>query len=216
MSKDNYLSLVTLAKDLNDKITQLEKGKLGLNELNQALENSRDIYERLTILRYKALLEKQEIVEEIAGETEITQEEIEEKVEESSFAFNFDVSAQETLDISPNQRNLLDEIQEIGGESVNEKYSLDQKPQSVGEKLTKSKIEDLRKAIALNQKFLFINDLFEGEKAIYEETIDKLNTLNSMEEASDYLKTEIEDKYNWKEETEAVEQFVGLLQRKFL
>ena len=126
MSQDNYLSLQTLVKDLNKKITKLEKGKLSLTDLNEALEHSRDVYERLTIIRYKALLEKQEIVqeikEEIASEKEQSPAEIkeiiEEKVEESSFAFNFDLTEEETLDISPNQRNLLDEIQEVGGESV--------------------------------------------------------------------------------------------------
>ena len=224
MSQDNYLSLQTLVKDLNKKITKLEKGKLSLTDLNEALEHSRDVYERLTIIRYKALLEKQEIVqeikEEIASEKEQSPAEIkeiiEEKVEESSFAFNFDLTEEETLDISPNQRNLLDEIQEVGGESVNEKYAEGTQPESVAEKMTNTKIEDLRKAIALNQKFLFMKDLFSGEKSSYDEAIDKLNSCHTIQEAKSFLASEVENKYNWEQETPAVEQFNNLLERKFL
>ncbi|MDB9932522.1 hypothetical protein N8289_00270 [Flavobacteriales bacterium] len=224
MSQDNYLSLQTLVKDLNKKITKLEKGKLSLTDLNEALEHSRDVYERLTIIRYKALLEKQEIVqeikEEIASEKEQSPAEIkeiiEEKVEESSFAFNFDLTEEETLDISPNQRNLLDEIQEVGGESVNEKYAEGTQPESVAEKMTNTKIEDLRKAIALNQKFLFMKDLFSGEKSAYDEAIDKLNSCHTIQEAKSFLASEVENKYNWEQETPAVEQFNNLLERKFL
>ena len=224
MSQDNYLSLQTLVKDLNKKITKLEKGKLSLTDLNEALEHSRDVYERLTIIRYKALLEKQEIVqeikEEIASEKEQSPAEIkeiiEEKVEESSFAFNFDLTEEETLDISPNQRNLLDEIQEVGGESVNEKYAEGTQPESVAEKMTNTKIEDLRKAIALNQKFLFMKDLFSGEKSAYDEAIDKLNSCLTIQEAKSFLASEVENKYNWEHETPAVEQFNNLIERKFL
>ena len=202
MSQDNYLSLQTLVKDLNKKITKLEKGKLSLTDLNEALEHSRDVYERLTIIRYKALLENQEIVQE--------------SKEESSFAFNFDLTEEETLDISPNQRNLLDEIQEVGGESVNEKYAEGTQPESVAEKMTNTKIEDLRKAIALNQKFLFMKDLFSGEKSAYDEAIDKLNSCHTIQEAKSFLASEVENKYNWEQETPAVEQFNNLLERKFL
>jgi len=159
MSEHNYLSLVQLAKALNKKTQKLENGKLAFEEVNDMLENSRDIYERLTVIRYKALVEKKELLEGLEKEN-ISKEKIEEVVEENSFSFQFDSEEEDSLVISPNQKNLLDEIDEIGSEpifdfpeleekqskpvedlhSINENYASSQQPESLGEKLTKSKI----------------------------------------------------------------------------
>lgn len=221
MNKKNYLSLIELSKALNKNVSKLENGKLALSELNVTLEHSRDIYERLTILRYKALLEQQEKVEEISEESNPTQDKMNEEVEESNFSFKFEVDNEESIDISPNQRNLLDEIQEVGGEeektSVNDQYaSTSDKTETLAEKLTKTKINDLRQGIALNQKFLFMNDLFGGEKEAYDAALDKLNSFDSIIEAKAFLTSEVENKYDWKEDSSSVQQFVTLLERKFL
>lgn len=223
MSKNNYLSLNELAKSLNKKASKLEKGKLSLDELNEMLDNSRDIYERLTVLRYKAILEKNELVEELSASQVNSQEEIEEKVEESSFAFKFDIEKEETLEISPNQKNLIDEINEIGdpiseGEdnSVNSKYATNkEKAESLAEKLTKTKLNKLQDGIALNQKFLYMNDLFGGDKEEYDKVLMKLNNCETMLEAKAYLSSEIEPKHKWDQESHSVQQFISLLERKF-
>ena len=71
------------------------------------------------------------------------------------------------------------------------------------------------KEIRLNQKFLFMNDLFEGEKMLYDKTIDKINTCETLLEASLFLKEEIEETYNWDSESPTVIQFKELVSRKF-
>ena len=58
MAKDNYLKISNLAKSISKGATKLEKGKLSVEELTDLLDSSRDIYERLTVLRYKAMLWK--------------------------------------------------------------------------------------------------------------------------------------------------------------
>ena len=202
MSKDNYLSLVELAKQLNKQATKLDKGKLSLTEINEMLDNSRDVYERLTILRYRALLENNK-VEEIKEVTPKKVQKIEEQIEESLFSFNFETEREDIIEISPNQKNLLDEIQEIGGDgietqaSINEKYaSTPDKSESLAEKLTKSKIVDLKQGMGLNQRFLFTNDLFGGNKESFDQTIEKLNSCDSVIEAKAYLSSDIESTYS--------------------
>ena len=71
MAKDNYLSISNLAKILSKGATKLEKGKLSVDDLTELLENSRDVYERLTVLRYKAILENKKVVK-----VEVVEEEI--------------------------------------------------------------------------------------------------------------------------------------------
>ncbi|MEN8957941.1 MAG: hypothetical protein ABF258_07945, partial [Flavobacteriales bacterium] len=221
----NYLSLVELAKNLNKKAGKLEKGKLNLKEISEMLDNSRDIYERLTILRYKALVEKTEQPQVSTAPKKEAKEEIKKvtQVEEASFSFNFEPEKELGVEISPNQKNLLDEIHEIGGDgietksSVNEQYaSTPDKTESLAEKLTKSKIVDLKKGMGLNQRFLFTNDLFSGDKEAFENTIDKLNACDTVIEAKAYLSSEIENSFEWDLESDTVAQFIALLERKFI
>lgn len=235
MSEHNYLSLVQLAKALNKKTQKLENGKLAFEEVNDMLENSRDIYERLTVIRYKALVEKKELLEGLEKEN-ISKEKIEEVVEETSFSFQFDSEEEDSLEISPNQKNLLDEIDEIGSEpifdfpeleekqsklvedlhTINENYASSQQPESLGEKLTRSKIKDLKEAIALNQKFLFINELFDGDKEKYDTVLDKINGCETLLEVKAYLSSEVSAYSKWDKEAQAVQQFNSLIERKFL
>jgi hypothetical protein len=221
MNKDKYLSLVELAKNLNKQATKLDKGKMDLAEISEMLENSRDIYERLTILRYKALLENKyvnvkPVQVEKAPFTEIIKE-------ETGFLFNFGSDKEDLIEISHNQKNLLDEIQEIGGDgvesksSVNEQYaSTSDKTESLAEKLNKSKILDLNKGIGLNQRFLFTNDLFRGDKNTFEKTLDKLNSCDTIIEAKAYLSSDIEHNFEWDLESSTVQQFISLIERKFI
>ena len=214
MAKDNYLSISNLAKGLSAGATKLEKGKLSIEELTDLLDSSRDIYERLTVLRYKAMLENQQI-ETVTEKTEAI-EEIKVEDPDTGITFKFDVAEEEQKEISPNQRNLLDEIQEVGFDSsVNEKYATSDNSESVAEKMTKSKIADLREGIALNQKFLFMNDLFQGDKEHYDNTLNRLNQCDTITEAKAFLSSEIENNFGWDLESSSVKEFITLLERKF-
>ena len=211
----NYLSISDLINKLNEKAKKLEKGKLSVDSLNEMLEESRDIYERITILRYRALLEVKEVtIVKTEHKVEVKSEEKEEK----KISLKFSIPSKEVEKIIPiNQKNLLDEIQEIDEikTSVNDQFANNSNVQTVGEKLNTTKIGDLRKEIRLNQKFLFMNDLFEGEKMLYDKTIDKINTCETLLEASLFLKEEIEETYNWDSESPTVIQFKELVSRKF-
>ncbi len=54
---------------------------------------------------------------------------------------------------------------------------------TVAERLRRTPIEDLRKAIGLNQKFQFINDLFKGDSTRYNLLIDEVNSAPSLDDA---------------------------------
>ena len=219
MSKENYLSLVELAKNLNKQAAKLDKGKMNLDEISEMLDNSRDVYERLTILRYKALLEKKEA----KGKAKIRQVEKPVVAKEAVFSFNFEPEKEDFIEISHNQKSLLDEIQEIGGDRIESKFSGNEqyastpdKAQSLAEKLNKSKILDLKKGMGLNQRFLFTNDLFGGDKSAFEKTLDKLNSCDTIIEAKAYLSSDIEHNFEWDLESSTVQQFISLIERKFI
>ena len=88
------------------------------------------------------------------------------------------------------------------------------KDNSLAAKLEQSKITDLRQAIGINEKFLFINDLFEGNLSYYNKAIDELNSFQSLNGARTYL-IELSVAYSWPSESAAKEKIHLLIERKF-
>ncbi len=72
-------------------------------------------------------------------------------------------------------------------------------------------IEDIRKAISLGDRFLFQRELFAGNGELMNKTIDKLNTLSSLDEALAY----INKNFSWDSESQAYELFVNILRRRY-
>ena len=76
-------------------------------------------------------------------------------------------------------------------------------------------VTDLKKAITLNDKLLYIKDLFNGYNLAYSEAIDILNRYNSIEEADKFLKTNYAVKNNWESKQHTVDKFYELLKRRY-
>ena len=72
------------------------------------------------------------------------------------------------------------------------------------------KIEDIRASLNLNQRFMFINGLFKGDEEKFNQTIDKLEGLSSVDDARQYLINE----FNWEESMEEMEEFLDLISKR--
>ncbi|WP_443939857.1 hypothetical protein [Pedobacter sp. MW01-1-1] len=79
----------------------------------------------------------------------------------------------------------------------------------------KNPISDLKQAINLNEKLLFIKDLFNGYNLAYSEVIDLVNRMKSFEEADSFLQKNYAVKNNWSSKQATVDQFYELLNRRF-
>lgn len=80
---------------------------------------------------------------------------------------------------------------------------------------TKSKIESISKAITTNQKFAFIAELFDGDRAAYDAAIQKLDALPSTEQAHAYVSDELASSHAWVGKDEHVQKLLRLIDRKF-
>ncbi|MFT5182913.1 MAG: hypothetical protein ACI84C_000029 [Flavobacteriales bacterium] len=99
--------------------------------------------------------------------------------------------------------------------TINDRHSNGRRELSLAEKLEMTAIPDLKKAISLNQKFLFINELFDTKDTSYHEAISEINSFGSYNEAWNYLELNC-GAANWNMEDEVVEQFVELVERRFI
>lgn len=79
----------------------------------------------------------------------------------------------------------------------------------------KEKIVDLKTAVSLNDKLLYIKDLFNGYSLAYSEAIELLNRFDSFAEADAFLQANYALKNGWAEKTQTVDKFYTLLRKKF-
>jgi hypothetical protein len=97
--------------------------------------------------------------------------------------------------------------------SLNEK--LKQSKIDLGDTLTEVPIRDLRKAIGVNDRFLFINELFRGDEVAYERSIKTINSFSIFAEAEYWIQRELKVKNGWDAGNEMVTQFYQLVKRRF-
>jgi hypothetical protein len=98
-------------------------------------------------------------------------------------------------------------------ESVNDR--LKQGKAELMEVLKETPIKDLRKAIGINDRFLFINDLFRGDEVMYERSIKTINSFNIYPEAEYWISRELKVKLGWDNDLATVAQFDQLVKRRF-
>ncbi|RYY39314.1 MAG: hypothetical protein EOO08_10735 [Chitinophagaceae bacterium] len=76
-------------------------------------------------------------------------------------------------------------------------------------------IRDLRKGIALNDRYLFVSELFRGDEAMYERSIKTINAFHILPEAEYWINRELKVKLAWDDSVPTVQHFYGLVRRRF-
>lgn len=110
------------------------------------------------------------------------------------------------------KKEINDAIADAGA-SLNDK--LKQSKIDLGDTLTDVPVRDLKKAIGVNDRFLFINELFRGDESMYERSIKTINGFSILPEAEYWMQRELKVKLGWSDANETVQQFTQLVKRRF-
>ena len=97
--------------------------------------------------------------------------------------------------------------------SLNEIVSGFKPDESIGMKLQHGNVSDLMKSIDMNNKFLFVKELFKGNGSAFTEEINNINSYSKLDAALRYL-DEIKAKYHWDDKSEAYKELYHLILRK--
>ena len=152
-------------------------------------------------------------VEEIVVEQEVIEEpKIEEKKEEVVQELFFEAPIEE-----PKPKNISNG-KSIGEQyeqkkSIFENFSTNIKQDDISKRFNSPKI-DLRTAIGVNEKFMFINDLFSGNLREYTDFIQRLNEAETLEMANVILNVEKENK-RWVVNSLSYGTLTEILAKKF-
>lgn len=83
-------------------------------------------------------------------------------------------------------------------------------PTALGEEISHKSIRSLRQGIGLNDKFLMIRDLFDGDGDAYEQTINALDEFDDFDDCIIY----IAENFAWNADSEGAKFIMQLLERK--
>ena len=86
---------------------------------------------------------------------------------------------------------------------------------SIAERLSKSKIEDIKSSIPLNLKFLFINVLFDGKVNEYNDALSHIEECSDFETTQKVLIDTYSKKNKWDSRVEERDEFFKIIERKF-
>ncbi|HSU51338.1 MAG TPA: hypothetical protein VLJ41_12125 [Segetibacter sp.] len=101
-----------------------------------------------------------------------------------------------------------------GSASLNDK--LKQNKVEMSAMLQEAPIRDLKKAVSINDRHRFINELFRGDETMYERSIKTINTFHIYAEAEFWIQRELKVKLGWDTSLDLVNTFDQLVRRRFL
>ncbi len=100
-------------------------------------------------------------------------------------------------------------------ETLLDKLSKRKEEKSLADKFSSMPVGDLKKSIGINERFKFINELFESSTAEYNQFIEKLNACTSSDEAFRLMEEEYTSRLGWNKEEETYQSLTALIGRKF-
>ncbi len=168
-------------------------------------EEEIEVIEQKTQLKAQSEIESEIIVEESAM--------LEEELPESDLSPEFRVF-EEDKTAQP-----LDTPAETPAEehplTMNEILASQTSKNTVSSQFVHRQVRDLKSLINLNDKLLFVRDLFNGYSLAYSEAIEILNRFESFEAADNFLKQNYSSKNGWAEKQNVADKFYEILNKRF-
>ena len=206
MDRVSLKSLNKIISDLQNGADKINKGSLPLRDIVSLIESTRLLYEKLVILQYLA--------EKKISDAEDNSENKEQIDGKNQIDLLDAIGEQETQSEIKNVNKNEKEAQiTLENPSVNELHYNSQT--SLADHFGQQPIKDLTKEIGINEKFLLIENLFEGNTQVYSSAIDKLNNFSNKKEALIYFKQELAKNLNWNLKNNQVKRFIKLIERRY-
>lgn len=99
--------------------------------------------------------------------------------------------------------------------SLNDKITSGRNDLSLADRMQLKPIADLKTAIGLNDKFQFINELFEGSADRYTEAVNLLNSCAGISEG-EMLLSDLKTRYNWSEQNQVWKKLQEFVIRRYM
>ena len=190
MSREKYISLEELVSQLDNNVRDLKIGKLSTEEIIEMHALSRNLYERITVLRYKAFDTVYQKGEE--GE-DLIKTEIDEESEKS-------------------QTDLISSIEEVTG-APPKKAIL--KVRSLAESLQSAPLNSIGEGLTILDRANFTSTLFSNDNIKFNDMLDVVDQCNNIKSAEKVFNSSIKTRGTSNEIEAALDSFYKRINRRF-
>ena len=105
---------------------------------------------------------------------------------------------------------LADKLSPSDFHPINETLAQQKTNSDLSSKLQTAPLNSISSGIGLNDKFLFIRELFKSDSVLFNNIIKHLDTASSLEEALELINS----KFKWDENNETAKKFIHLIHRR--
>jgi len=190
MSRKKYISLEELVSQLDNNVRDLKIGKLSTEEIIEMHALSRSLYERITVLRYKAF----ETVSQNGGEGEnIINSGIDEESEKS-------------------QTDLISSIEEVTGAPPK---NANLKVRSLAESLQSAPLNSIGEGLTILDRANFTSTLFSNDNIKFNDMLDLVDQCNNIKSAEKVFNSSIKTRGTSNEIEAALDSFYKRINRRF-
>ena len=218
-------------------------GRVPTIEIDLALEDIRKLYDCYLLFgemagrqapvsdlpvseEVEAAVEEEEAVEDVADrdvsedipEATVVEEEAEVVVAEPAMEEKHEIApviAEQEERVSGKEKRILaDKLTKGDMKSINDIIAANMSDKSISSRMQQNPISNLKSAIGINEKFIFVYELFGGNTQKYSETIEKLNTMPGRDEAISLMEA-MRNEYHWDIENMAFQKLVDMVTRRY-
>jgi len=151
-------------------------------------------------------------------ELEITNEEetvIVDKVKEDTIIKDREEEKVASIETPQEEKTENLPTENTSNEPKKESLKVTDESKSIGDKLLRKPLKSLKTSIGINDKFQFINELFDGSMKIYNQAIDQLEKSDGLESAMESFNS-IAETGGWDTESPAYQLLLDYVERRFL
>jgi len=190
MSREKYISLEELVSQLDNNVRDLKVGKLSTQEIIEMHALSRNLYERITVLRYKAF------------------ETFSRKGSEGDDLINPDTDEEG----EKSQTDLISSIEEVTG-APPKKANLEVK--SLAESLQSAPLNSIGEGLTIVDRANFTSTLFSNDNMKFNDMLDLVDQCNTIKSAEKVFNSSIKTRGTSNEIEAALDSFYKRINRRF-
>ena len=186
-----------LIKEIQQTAEKIKNDSYNSNEL---IADAALLYEKVILLKHLPVTESPLIQQQTTPKAAIQKEEV--KTQDKN---------QSSIDLFSHTTPLP----EVPTEQEKKKIETPKTSENISNKVQNKKPTDLKSIIGINEKFQFINELFDGNMKEYTVALDQINNFSSKQEADSYL-SNLKEMYKWPTDNEVANNFKEIVKRLFV
>lgn len=112
-------------------------------------------------------------------------------------------------------QSVNDQFAESDIQTLNDKFEEKEKPKTIAKAHEEKPVSELASSINLNQRYMFVNDLFEGNEADYNKALDEIDSSDSFDSSVEILVQNYSKKYVWDMNSDEVKELLKVIFKRF-